>query len=156
MNAQVGKGANVKDPDAYGLHIWVEYTSTSTGIPSKGVLDFHLRLVDCANPTKEASIGDKVWEDKNENGIQDGSEPGVRDVEVKLLKNGSVIDTTKTRSNGTYAFNYLAPGDYQVCFTLPNGFEFTAKDQGSDDSKDSDADESSGCTDVTSFTGRRT
>src|SRR5574343_1303418 len=32
-----------------------------------------------------ASIGDRVWEDKNFNGIQDAGEAGIKSVTVKLL-----------------------------------------------------------------------
>ena len=53
-------------------------------------------------------------------------------------------ETTTTDSDGFYEFTGLNPGEeYQVTFeesTLPDGFEFTAADQGGDDTADSDAD----------------
>ena len=93
------------------------------------------------------SIGDKVWNDQNQNGLQDPSEPGVPGVTVRLLDcNGNVIATTTTNANGIYTFNNLPGGNYIVEFVLPAGYQRSQKDAGND-SLDSDADPNTGRTD---------
>lgn len=95
----------------------------------------------------KSSLGDRVWEDVNKNGIQDNGEPGVSGVIVKLYNcNGDLISSTTTNSSGLYLFDDLIPGDYYVEFILPAGYTFTNQDAGSDDTKDSDADINTGKT----------
>ncbi len=87
----------------------------------------------------KASLGDRVWEDLNQNGIQDSGEPGVPGVTVQLKNaSGQVIDTTVTNNNGKYLFTDLAPGDYSVNFIIPDGFTASPQDQGGNDAADSD------------------
>jgi uncharacterized repeat protein (TIGR01451 family) len=97
-----------------------------------------------------ASLGDYVWIDSNNNGIQDTNEVGVPNVVVKLYKaDGTLVGTTTTDTNGKYNFINLPAGDYYVQFdlaTLPAGFKPVAKDTGSDDAKDSDANPTDGKT----------
>ncbi|ACL25990.1 SdrD B-like domain-containing protein [Chloroflexus aggregans] len=89
-----------------------------------------------------ASIGDRVWEDLNGNGVQDAGEPGVVNVEVRLSGTtgaGVAVNlTTMTDSGGLYRFDNLAPGTYTVTVSRPSGYEFTAANQGADDAVDSD------------------
>ncbi|MEN9609787.1 MAG: hypothetical protein RLZZ628_601, partial [Bacteroidota bacterium] len=103
-------------------------------------------LINAAN----TKIGDYVWVDLNGNGIQDANESGKEGVRVTLTGttgNGTSITlTTTTDANGKYLFENLFPGTYTVKFELPTGFGFTYKDQGSDDTKDSDADRTTGVT----------
>ncbi len=94
----------------------------------------------------QASIGDRVWEDLNENGVQDDGETGIPDVTVELYDCDDVlVDTTYTDSEGLYSFT-VAPGDYYVTFTTPDGMVFSPMDQGTDDTVDSDADPTTGKT----------
>ncbi len=100
----------------------------------------------------KASIGDKVWNDLNKNGIQEQGESGVAGVEVKLYDCGNnFISSTITDNNGNYLFDNLTPGDYYVKFILPNDYHFTPKDQGNDDALDSDADITTGTTTCTTL-----
>ena len=104
-----------------------------------------------------ASLGDRVWYDTNRDGIQDPGEGNVSDVMVYLLdengnrvqdSNGDDINTT-TDANGEYLFEGLTPGIYSVEFdlgTLPNAYIATLQDQGSDETKESDADINTGKT----------
>ena len=97
-----------------------------------------------AGPT----IGDRVWEDRNANGVQDPNESGLGGITVYLL-NGSGTPTgrsTTTDGSGFYTFTGLEPGDYCVQFDLPVGYAFTKADQGSNDNIDSDADTLTGRT----------
>ena len=100
----------------------------------------------------KVSIGDRVWLDCDADGIQDGNEIGVSGVTVNLLNgSGAVIDTTTTDYLGNYLFDELTSGDYAVQVVKPNGYSFTSKDQGVDDSKDSDVDATTGKTIVTTL-----
>lgn len=63
------------------------------------------------------SLGDRVWNDVNKDGIQDAGEVGIPGVTVKLYNGqGELIATMLTGSNGEYSFNNLPPGDYYIEF----------------------------------------
>ncbi|MEO1367634.1 MAG: SdrD B-like domain-containing protein, partial [Acidobacteriota bacterium] len=92
-------------------------------------------------PAAVASIGDRVWQDTNLNGVQDGGERGFRDVVVVLFDAAGLSQgTVTTAGDGSYAFNGLAAGSYYLSFSEPAGFCFTARDVGNDDGADSDVD----------------
>ncbi len=105
-------------------------------------------------PPATASLGDKVWFDANENGVQDDDEDPVANVTVYLRNaDGDTIATTTTDDAGMYGFGGLEPGDYRVCFdltTLPAGTVMTTTDanDGASDTIDSDGDPATGCTPV--------
>jgi len=100
-------------------------------------------------------IGDYVWNDLNQNGIQNTNEMGVQDVVVNLIGAGPdgiignaddvVVDTQATGPMGEYMFVNVQPGDYYIEFdpsTLPMNFVFTDADAvGANDQNDSDADD---------------
>lgn len=97
----------------------------------------------------KSSLGDKVWEDTNKDGIQDQGEAGIANVVVNLFDcSGNFIATTTTNTNGNYLFSNLNPGDYSVQFIKPAGYFFTTKDANSNgnDASDSDADVTTGKT----------
>ncbi|MBL8120502.1 MAG: hypothetical protein JNJ78_23460, partial [Anaerolineae bacterium] len=100
-----------------------------------------------------ASIGDRVWDDANDNGVQDGGESGVQNVTVTLYDGSGVQvgSATTTNASGNYSFTNLVPGDYYVVFTLPSGYAFSRLDQGGDDTTDSDANRSTGRTATTTL-----
>ena len=94
-----------------------------------------------------ASIGDFVWLDDNNNGIQEPGEAGYPDAEVRLYDCEPIpnlLATTTTDANGYYLFDQLMLGDYRVMFVLPEGYVFSPQDQGMDDAFDSDADQVTG------------
>ncbi len=108
--------------------------------------------VGIVRPLQPASIGDKVWLDCDGDGIQDANEIGVEGVTVKLLDgSGSVLGTTTTDFEGNYLFNNLTPGDYAIQVMTPAGYSVTAKDRGGNDALDSDIDQATGKTIVTSL-----
>ena len=93
-----------------------------------------------------ASLGDRVWNDINRNGVQDVGELGITGVAVELYNSSGFISATATTGGGLYSFINLVPGDYYVKFTLPANYLFSPVDQGSDDTLDSDANVSTGIT----------
>ena len=67
-----------------------------------------------------AAVGDFVWDDRNANGVQDASEPGVAGVAVHLTGPGGPRVVT-TDGAGGYLFAGLAAGQYALQFDLPAG-----------------------------------
>ena len=95
-----------------------------------------------------ASIGDYVWDDLNSDGIQDGGEPPMSNITIRLYDSQTnLLLSTTTDAGGNYAFTNLMPATYLVQFVAPPFVQFTSADQGGDDALDSDADA------VTGFTG---
>lgn len=76
-----------------------------------------------------ASLGDRVWNDVSNYGVQDSTETGIPDVRVYIDKNGDNLYTfgepfAITDANGYYAIGDLDPGTYSVRVdlnTLPSG-----------------------------------
>ena len=106
-------------------------------------------------------IGDRVWDDADEDGIQDSGESGIAGVTVNLLTNtgspylndlGSATTTT-TDAQGYYLFDELPEGEYIVEFVLPNDKLFTSQDVGSDNTIDSDANIYTGRTGIIILAG---
>lgn len=89
---------------------------------------------------ERGALGNRVWNDLNGNGRQDGGEPGVGNVEVQLLANGVTAGTTRTDSNGFYLFQNLIPKDYQLQVSAPVGWSFTLQNEGGIEAIDSDVD----------------
>ncbi len=98
-------------------------------------------------------LGDRVWYDQNQNGLQDPGEPGLAGVDVTLYAspdctpgteytNPLVPSTITTDASGNYTFYPLPHGVYCLQFTnVPlTGYQVSPQDQGVDDTADSDAD----------------
>lgn len=116
--------------------------NTATGMTSViKIRNYNDNCTIDAGMYKPASVGNFVWEDKNNNGIQDAGEPAIEGIEVKLYKcDGEFVASTTTDSIGYYIFTGLAPGSYYMEFVKPAGSVFSPQGQGSTAS-DSDADE---------------
>ncbi len=101
----------------------------------------------CYTIAPSASIGDHVWEDENEDGIQNDGNAGIPGLEVELYDcdTETIIANTTTNISGFYSFTYLPPGNYSVNFTAPLGFEFTSQNAGNDE-LDSDVNNVTGNT----------
>jgi hypothetical protein len=123
-------------------------------------------------------VGNYVWRDSNDNGIQDGNELPLENVTVQLLNSsGTVIATATTDPSGYYVFSSdpnrtsTASHRYQLTFTpganytirIPNisggsqqsalsGLFLTVKDQGTD-VNDSDGSAVAANADVTFVMG---
>ena len=79
-------------------------------------------------PPDGASVGDRVWDDTDGDGVQDSGEPGLVGVTVTLLSDpdsDGLFDTTvssiATTADGAYAFSNLPPATYRVVVTPPSG-----------------------------------
>jgi len=99
-------------------------------------------------PPRAGVIGDFVWWDVNANGIQDEGGRGIPGVEVYLFdENRHLIGNNTTNENGSYHFEGLPSGYYQVYVdmsTLPelkNEAQWwpTEPNMGDNDSVDSDS-----------------
>ncbi|HEX9959092.1 MAG TPA: SdrD B-like domain-containing protein, partial [Fibrella sp.] len=87
------------------------------------------------------SIGNYVWRDTNNDGIQNDGNTGVAGVTVELFGAVSIttpLAQTVTDGTGAYLFSNLIAGSYRVKFTLPAGETFTLREVGSDRTIDSD------------------
>ncbi len=110
---------------AVGNYIVTYTVSTPTTCENSGT--FSLRI---ENP---ARIGDRVWNDLNGNGVQDGGEPGLSGVQLYLDDNlNGVLDggeaTAISDGTGAYQFGSLLLGSYQVAVngaSVPAGWVLT-------------------------------
>ena len=86
-------------------------------------------------------IGDYVWLDANDNGIQDAGEAGIPNVTLELKDSlNVVVATATTNSNGFYEFVGICAGEYTVEVdpgSLPDGVTPTESMVGTDDAVDS-------------------
>jgi len=78
-------------------------------------------------------LGDRVWSDRDDDGILDAGETGIADVQVNLYEDtnsdnqytqgvDALLDTTTTDAAGNYLFSDLFPGKY-VVQVAPTNFQ---------------------------------
>lgn len=96
----------------------------------------------CGGASGSGSVGNRVWHDTNDNGIQDSGEPGLGNVYVFLIDNATNAQRGFDISdgNGNYEFDDVDPGTYKVKFANPGGYITAYQDQGDNDNTDSDID----------------
>lgn len=109
-----------------------------------------VEIFKCGCPSELASVGDRVWNDTDQDGLQDAGEPGIAGVVVHLKgtdnQGNPVYKTQITSSTGHYLFDDVAAGSYHVHFVLPSGYIYPPQNAGTDDDLDSDAASPSGKT----------
>lgn len=97
------------------------------------------------------SVSGQVWEDTNQNGIRDGQEGNISSPITVTLWVGNPLDyVTQQTTSGAYSFTGLDEAqDYSVSFHIEGltSYQFTSKDQGGDDTVDSDVYVVNGYTD---------
>ena len=141
--AQAVRGGPVGSP-IIALLPQGEPTGDGDGTNSDQTIDFGFFAL--------ASLGDLVWYDANQDGIQDATETsiagiatavGVPGVNVRLYgaESNLLIATLVTDSQGHYTFNELLPGNYYVQIELPPGYQATLPNVDTpNDAFDSDVD----------------
>lgn len=150
-----GEGANATSSDeAYISVLSGPYVDYKNSGPVQGNIQSH----PCDTvPEQTASLGDRVWNDLNADGIQDDGEPGIKDVTVELWECDNqgypATDTSRTETTddeGFYVFENLTEGSYAVQFPEDEmtkaGWTVSLQNQGNDDAIDSDADPTTGLT----------
>ena len=114
----------IVDPDKgdlAGLIPTQAYTGKGATEASVTITDASVQGVDFGL-VAPATIGDRVWNDADGNGADNG-EPGVPNVTVILKDaNGVEVARTTTDANGNYRFTGLIPGTYTVDIEVPAGF----------------------------------
>ena len=114
----------IVDPDKGGLAGLIPtqaYTGRGATEAVVTVTDASVQGVDFGL-VAPATIGDRVWNDADGNGVDNG-EPGVPGVTVILTgADGVEVARTTTDANGTYRFTGLVPGTYTVDIEVPAGF----------------------------------
>jgi len=94
-----------------------------------------------------ASVGDFVWNDLNQNGLQESGEPGIDNIKVELNDaNYNLLAGTFTDAFGFYQFTNISPATYFIHFSLKPGYDYSPSGMGGDFSIDSDAISGSGDT----------
>ncbi|WGK65304.1 SdrD B-like domain-containing protein [Croceiramulus getboli] len=96
----------------------------------------------CGSEESLNGLGGTVFDDLNQDGIQQNSEPRVSEVPVHLYDcNNNLISSTTTDVNGVYSFTQLDSSlNYFLQFEEPIYYLFTVQDEGSNDTVDSDVD----------------
>jgi|GEM_PF-418889 len=75
--------------------------------------------------TMNLSIGGKIFDDQNYNGIKDEDESGLSNWTVRLMRDGVEILNISTDEFGSYRFDNLSPGSYIVAEDLLPGWNQT-------------------------------
>ena len=119
---------SIVDPNAgdlAGLTNTQAYKGRGATLATVTISDASVQGVDFGF-VKPATIGDRVWNDQDHNGVDNG-EPGVPGVTV-ILKDasGNEVARTTTDANGNYRFEGLLPGTYSVSIEVPAGYEAVA------------------------------
>lgn len=104
------------------------------------------------------NVGNFVWNDLDDDGVQDAGEPGLGGITVQLWNSAKtqLIHSTVTNASGLYTLIAPTPGDYRVRVLRPTGSDqFTVKDSlNATDQTDSDINSTGinlGFTDVYTF-----
>jgi hypothetical protein len=125
--------------------VWTSVQAASTWNMTNQ--DFAYRLEGSESSTAH-SLGDRVWNDTDHDGIQDSGEPGKAGVAVQLYSNsacsGAPAASDTTDISGIYGFANLSSGTYCLQFTRPSGWTISPQNKGSNEAKDSDANPTTG------------
>ena len=110
------------DPRLQGsLRSVVQYPTNRLGSTDEMELkmdqDMNGMDIGCVLPGR---LGDYCWMDLNRDGLQAGDEPGIPNVRIELLRNGTVIADTETDQYGFYRFVDLYPATYTLRVYAPD------------------------------------
>lgn len=119
-------GYVVSVTDSNGVLTDMSLTTGSTN-PHTRVLEVGERYLDADfgyafTDTTKAAIGDFVWSDADNDGVQDPGEAGIGGVSLNLLDvNSNIVAVTTTALDGAYMFVGLTAGTYRVDVTDTSG-----------------------------------
>jgi hypothetical protein len=100
----------------------------------------------------KVTIGDFVWDDLDNNGLQDIDEPGIGGIRIQLNNEQGVTEQTVfSDTDGNYTFDNVAQGKFRLTFAKKDGYVFATKDAGDPDLS-SKADPNTGITALLDFT----
>ncbi len=92
--------------------------------------------------SKKAEVGDRVWNDKNENGIQEQGEGGIDGIKIYLYsEDNTKLASATTANGGEYKFTDLDEGKYYIKLDTTNlldDYKISPQDRGDNDKLDSD------------------
>ncbi len=143
--APIRIGAYVASSQTPSLH-WTG-TDFTIGFANSVVGGYHAfaTRIGCCSTT---TIGDRAWYDTDHDGLQDAGETGAAGVLVARYDGaGNYLDSTVTGTDGRYSFTTASCGStYSLRFFPPAAFFFSPRDQGTDDTLDTDVDPTTGST----------
>ncbi|MCX6594427.1 MAG: carboxypeptidase regulatory-like domain-containing protein, partial [Acidobacteria bacterium] len=114
----VPQSGYVQTYDLNGLSTANCATVTLTSGQNRKDVDFGYRTT-----SSLGSIGDRVWNDLDGDGVQDSGEGGLKGVKVTIAGPNGYSATTSTASDGSYKFSNLGAGSYTVCVSnVPSGY----------------------------------
>ena len=96
-----------------------------------------------------ATLGSTVWNDLNQNGIQETNEPGLTNITVQLFDctNTNLVTSVQTTNGGFFSFEgNTFPSNVFLRVVLPPGYLISPRDAGTNDNTDSDFDPITGST----------
>ncbi|MBK9735130.1 MAG: hypothetical protein IPO92_09255 [Saprospiraceae bacterium] len=100
---------------------WPGSTRIITVFPGDIVENIDLGYAD------KITIGDFVWDDINNNGLQDAGEPGLNTVKIQLInETGTIEKTVISNIDGFFIFDNIPVGRYSLVFEKLNDYVFTA------------------------------
>jgi hypothetical protein len=133
-NLPQGYDFTTYDADANGINGTVNSdANVSNGLTQSVTLnagDNNLNLDAGIVSVTVASVGDYVWFDTNQDGIQDLAEKGVGGILVTLFDNlNNPVASTITKPDGSYIFTNVLPATYTIRFgNIPAGMIFTTQE----------------------------
>lgn len=104
----------------------IQATEGTRGVSKPFVLERSLGVG--IGGVKTGSLEGKVWLDSNMNSLVEDGENGLEGIAITLKnKEMDLSRSLVTDASGTYRFDLLQPGDYELTAELPAGFMFTPK-----------------------------
>jgi hypothetical protein len=139
---------------------FTDVISIASNVISITSIDIGIIKFRTATPTRTPTpinLGNFVWNDLDDDGIQDPGEAGIPGVTVQLWNAAKtqLFDDAVTNASGNYTVVAPLPGDYRIRVILPSAADdFSPKNQGGDNTDDSDVNPNgvhAGFTDVISI-----
>ncbi|MBP8811392.1 MAG: hypothetical protein KBG48_15835 [Kofleriaceae bacterium] len=141
-------GAQTCNADGTGYGECVAVTAPVAEVCGNGLDD------DCDGRIDEGCIGDRAWNDRDRDGLQDPGEAGIPGVTFLLrsASTGALIAVVVSSTTGAYSFSGVPAGSYYIEAIRPVGLTFTIPDAGND-ALDNDFDGEFSATEPFTFSG---